>query len=243
MTVLRRLATTGALLGLAMQLGVVASSAHPATGSAGKIPVVACKTSSPLGRQPTRYPKAMTLKASPAARRKLAFYTDRYRSVTPVLGPRGWACAVSLGEDGSGEINIHPNGRGVASPIAVDAFTDGACQGCVYATVCKLIPGSGKKLGYAGTQPCDERLPKHETDTFLVRSKTYDVVHFVDPARVKGTGDPSGGKRAAHGVLLYAYSHRDGGAASIDTCSLSAAKRSLCATILGRFRADKWRIP
>lgn len=184
----------------------------------------------------------MELRAPAAVRRRLAFYTDKDRSLTPILGPRGWACSVQLGEDGSGEVEVRPVGSGASSSTAVTAGTDGACQGCVFDTVCKLIPGSGKQLGYAHVMACQERLPKRERDKFLVRSKTYDVIRFSDPAHVSGTGSPSGGGEPSHGLLLYKYSHRDGGAASVGTCVLPASKRSLCSTILGRFRDDKWRL-
>jgi hypothetical protein len=240
MTYLRRIAIIGAAFAVAATVGAAPTSAHPAGSSKGSIPVVACRTSSPLGKQPARYPKRMELRAPAAVRRRLAFYTDKDRSLTPILGPRGWACSVQLGEDGSGEIEVRPVGSGAASKTAVTAGTDGACQGCVYDTVCKLIPGSGKQLGYAHVMPCVERLPKREHDKFLVHTKTYDVIRFVDPAHVRGTGSPSGGALPAHGLLLYKYSHRDGGAASAGTCTLPASKRSLCSTILGRFRSDKW---
>jgi hypothetical protein len=242
MTGLRRLAIVGAAFAAAVTLAAAPTSAHPVGSPKGSIPVVACRTSSPLGKQAARYPKRMDLSAPAAVRRRLAFYTDKYRSLTPVLGPRGWACSVQLGEDGSGDVDVRPIGSGAASKTAVTAGTDGACQGCVYDTVCKLIPGSGKQLGYAHSLKCTEPLPKLEHDKFLVRSTTYDVIRFTDPGHVKGTGDPSGGSLPAHGLLLYKYSHRDGGAASVGTCALPASKRSLCSTILGRFRHDKWRL-
>ena len=49
----------------------------------------------------------MTLHAPKKTRRKLEFYSDKDRTLTPVLAPRGWACKVELGEDGSGAIRIH----------------------------------------------------------------------------------------------------------------------------------------
>jgi hypothetical protein len=242
MASLRRAAIIGAAVAVAATLGAAPTSAHPTGSAKGSIPVVACRTSSPLGKQAARYPKRMELTAPPAVRRRLAFYTDKDRSLTPILGPRGWACSVQLGEDGSGEVDVRPVGRGAASNTAVTAGTDGACQGCVYDSVCKLIPGSGKQLGYAHSLQCTERLPKREHDTFLVRSKTYDVIRFADAAHLKGTGDPSGGGVPSHGLLLYKYSHQNGGAASLGTCALPASKRSLCSTILSRFRHDKWRL-
>jgi hypothetical protein len=241
MAALRRAAIVGAALAVAATLGVAPTSAHPGGSSKGLIPVVACRTSSPLGKQAARYPKQMDLQAPASVRSRLSFYTDKYRSVTPILGPRGWACSVQLGEDGSGEVDVRPVGAGVGSKTAVTAGTDGACQGCVYDTVCKLIPGSGKQLGYANL-PCTASLSKREHDKFLVRSKTYDVIRFSDAAHVKGTGSPSGGGVPAVGLLLYHYSHRVGGSASVGTCAVPASKRSLCSTILGRFRADKWRL-
>lgn len=239
---LRRMAIIGAALAAAAALGAPPTVAHPYPSARGSIPVVACKTSSPLGKQAARYPKRMELQAPAAVRRRLAFYTDRYRSLTPILGPRGWACSVQLGEDGSGEIEVRPVGSGAGSNTAVTAGTDGACQGCVYDTVCKLIRGSGTQLGYGDSMPCTEMVPKREHDKFLVRSKTFDVIRFSDGARVKGTGDPSGSGVPALGLLLYHYGHRHGGAASVGTCALRASKRSLCPTILNRFRRDKWRL-
>jgi hypothetical protein len=242
MAALRSVAIIGVVVAAAVALGSPPTSANPSGSAKGSIPVVACKTSSPLGKQAAQYPKRMELQAPAAVRRRLAFYTDRYRSLTPILGPRGWACSVQLGEDGSGEITVRPMGSGATSDIAVTAGTDGACQGCVYASVCKFVLGSGKQLGYGNSFPCTEAVPKREHDRFLVRSKTFDVIRFSDAAHVKGTGSPSGSGVPAHGLLLYHYDHRHGGSASVGTCTLPASKRSLCATILHRFRGDKWRL-
>jgi hypothetical protein len=103
----------------------------------------------------------------------------------------------------------------------------------VYSTVCSLVPGAGKQLGFA-MLPCAPR-QKGEVVTWLSGSPknnevpVRDVVAFEIP-----------GKDPTNGVVLYDYETGQGGTASEGTCTLPARQRALCTAILNNFVRQRW---
>ncbi len=217
----------------------IASAA--ATGPA--VPVVACASSYGAG-PPTGLPVLPhTLRPGLAANvaKMLAYYTNDKRTLDPVLAPRGWQCQVQVGADGTTGVDIYspgtsPTPGGTGQP-EVQAASDSACQGCVYSTVCGLVPGAGEQLGFSGL-PCAPR-SKDEVVTWLSgspkddRPPVNDIVAFAEPGHGP-THDPT------HGVVLYEYVAGRGGEASEETCTLPAAQHSLCTAILKAFLTHRW---
>jgi hypothetical protein len=209
------------------------------------LPVVACPTTYgfPTPPQPSAYPNRITLSLPDHLGSSLAYYSDKYRKLPPILGPRGWRCAVAYGADGTTGVDVWPPGASqTASAIpgrpAVSAGWDSACQGCVYSSVCAFVPGAAKQLGYAdGGIPCRSR-PEDETVTWLSGSPTSpgpvvsDTVAFQDPS----SPDP------IHGLLLYRYGPTagSGGRASQELCTLPEVDHQWCTAILDDFRSRDW---
>jgi hypothetical protein len=167
----------------------------------------------------------------------LAYYTNDRRTLDPVLAPRGWDCQVQVGADGTTGVNVYPP---ATSPTPsgtgheeVQAASDSACQGCVYSTVCALVPAAGEQLGFA-MLPCAP-LKRGEVVTWISGSAkdsvppVHDVIAFEEPGH-----DP------AHAVVLYDYTTGQGGEASEETCTLPSDQRALCASILDNFVAHDW---
>jgi hypothetical protein len=213
--------------------------AVPTASTGPAVPVVACASSYGAGPPAGLPVLPHTLRPGlPAPVAKvLAYYTNDQRTLDPVLGPRGWDCEVQVGADGTTGLDIYPPGTsptpsGTGHP-EVQAASDSACQGCVYSTVCALVPAAGQQLGFA-MLPCAPR-SKGEVITWLAGSPknnkppVRDVIAFAQPGH-----DPT------RGVVLYDYRPGEGGAASEETCTLPTDQRSLCTAVLNSFVAHHW---
>lgn len=228
------------VVALAGPAGVASASGADASNvPVTNVPVVACPSSygdgAPKGL-PT-LPKELKVQAPGDVAAHLAYYTDRTRMISPVLGPRGWACQVQVGADGSTSIDVYPHGShaqkvGNGRPD-VSAGSNGACQGCVYDTVCPYIKSAGKQLGFTGL-PCPA-LPAHESYTWLKGSASKDTAPVDDVIAFLVPSKPD----AARGVVLYEYAHQQGSASS-DSCTLPATERAWCTYIVNDFSASDW---
>ena len=210
-----------------------------AAGTGPAVPVVACASSYGAG-PPTGlpvFPHTIRPGLGKDLAKMLGYYTNNQRTLSPVLGPRGWNCQVQVGADGTTGLNINPPGTSPTPTSTghpeVQAASDSVCQGCVYSTVCALVPAAGQQLGFA-MLPCAPR-PKGEVVTWLSGSPkstkvpVRDVVAFQIPGH-----DPT------NGVVLYDYRPGPGGAASQETCTLPAGQRSLCTAVLNDFVRQRW---
>jgi hypothetical protein len=238
---------------------VTAAGAAPARVLASsEVPVVECPTEHGIpGTRPAKLPDAISTSLLPADAARLAYYSDETQSLDPILAPRGWACRASEAVDGNATVVAAPSVSDLAelqnsNPTSVPAeavTADGypACQGCVYAAVCALVPGAGTQLAYPDL-PCSTARPSAESVNWLNGSPTgsgtaiNDVVGFRDPPGVSGDGRPSGGPNPANGVLRYLYGSGQGGRAGQETCTLPATEHQLCTDILNDFVQRAWYI-
>jgi S1-C subfamily serine protease len=210
----------------------------PAPTTSSTVNVVECPTTwgAPPGPpSSTPSPAPVNLPADIAS--QVSYYTTQTASVPPILGPRGWACDATVGADGSAGIDIYPSGSpastsGNLGQPGIHAASDGACQGCVWGTVCRFVPAAGRQLGY--TDMTCPAAPAGESVYWIKGSADSstpisDVVGFTDPA----TPNP------VNGVVLYKNS-ASFGSASQETCTLPDAEHSLCTTILNSFVGQAW---
>jgi hypothetical protein len=229
-------------LGLVVALLPGAATARLAASTAGTgptVPVVACASS--YGAAPPTglpvFPHTIRPGLPAHVAKMLAYYTNNQRTLAPVLGPRGWDCQVQVGADGTTGLDIYPPGKSPA-PVGtghpeVQATSDSLCQGCVYTTVCSLVPGAGQQLGFA-MLPCHPR-PKGEVIKWLSGSAQHnqapvrDVIGFEVP-----------GQGPTNGVVLYDYLSGQGGMASQETCTLPAGQRPVCTAVLNDFVKQRW---
>jgi hypothetical protein len=217
----------------AARLAAQAASTGPA------VPVIACASSYGAGPPAglSVLPRSLRPGLPAGVAKMLAYYTNDRRTLDPVLAPRGWDCQVQVGADGTTGVNVYPP---ATSPTPsgtgheeVQAASDSACQGCVYSTVCALVPAAGEQLGFA-MLPCAP-LKRGEVVTWISGSAKdkvppiHDVIAFEEPGH-----DPT------HGVVLYDYMTGQGGEASEDTCTLPSDQRALCTSILDNFVAHDW---
>lgn len=240
----------------------VGVSASPTAPPSDIVPVVECPTSYGIpnpGPSGTGYPSTIALNIPAASAEQLAAYSDDYRDLTPVLGPRGWSCGVWVGADGNTEVVVWPpntsspwpGSGGRIQPPLVSAHSDSACMSCIYGTVCPFVSGAATQLGYQG-MACPSTPPPQETVTFVSGSPTtsppadiFDVVDVTDPPGLSGDVDGSGGPDAAQGVVLYdsVSGSRTVGQttyASQESCTLPASDQGLCAAIIEDFVTRAW---
>ena len=100
-----------------------------------------------------------------------------------VLAPHGYACKALVGADGGVHVRLAPPDAGTSGP-AVDVEVEGSCVGCIAAVACGLFPHAVKDTGFA----CHTPHPKGERVARLLPN----VRAFIDPAGVRGSGNPSG---------------------------------------------------
>jgi hypothetical protein len=216
----------------AARLAVQTASTGPA------VPVIACTSSYGAG-PPTGLPvlpRALRPGLPAHVAKMLAYYTDDQRALAPVLAPRGWDCQVQIGADGTVGVDVYPSGTSPTPSgtghVEVQAASDSACQGCVYSTVCALVPAAGQQLGFA-MLPCAP-LTRGEAVMWLSGSPkgeppVHDVISFKQPGH-----DPT------RGVVLYDYLAGRGGEASEETCTLPADQSTICSAVLDAFVAHNW---
>ena len=197
----------------------------------------------------------MAVNVSAPLASQLAYYSNDTRSLEPVLAPRGWDCRVTIGADGSTEVAVYPPGAPVPSPgaanvnaQAVVASSTSACQGCTYTAVCMFVPAVGQQLGFVGTGIACPTRPLAEQVTFLSGSPdnnggiVADEIGFLDPPGLKGTGEPSGGKNPANGIVLYRFTSESGGTSATETCTLATPDHALCTAVLNDLAARSWMV-
>lgn len=209
----------------------------PETGRAARIPVVTCPTSFGLPDESMPpVPSTMTATVSPEVAAQVTFYGNGLRTL---LGPKGWHCEAAVGADGSSSMTITPPGQptpeGSPPPDhqAVTAYTGGACVGCIATMACGLFPEAWKLFEYDGNV-CPTTTPAGE----LVTRPMPRSAIFEDPPGVAGTGEPSGGRYRALGMLVF---DPGTGAAGTDqdfpsvlkiTCTLPDAMAQVCDEIV-----------
>jgi len=143
----------------------------------------------------------MTATVSAAVAAQVAFYGNGTRTL---LGPKGWHCEGAVGADGSTSMTITPPGQAAptGSPLpgyqAVTAYTGGGCVGCIATMACGLFPEAWKLFDTPGSS-CPTTSPARELITRPIPRSAI----FEDPPGVAGTGDPSGGRYRALGLLVF----------------------------------------
>ncbi|HVT64622.1 MAG TPA: hypothetical protein VHD81_05685 [Mycobacteriales bacterium] len=163
--------------------------------------------------------------------------------LAPILAPRRWHCHAFDYVDGGARIRVAPSGAPPDSVVAVVAEADHACVGCDWELICTLLPAAAAELHYnpynCPAKPSGEQVSwirGSPADTRYVN----DVVGFLDPPGIKGTGRPSGGVITARGRLMYRAQPGAGKFAAIETCALAAVDRQLCDAILEDFEVRAW---
>jgi hypothetical protein len=237
------------------------SSTEPATtASIGSVvlDVVECPTSyggGPPSTPTASLPSTIAVNLPSTLASELSYYSNGTRTMEPLMGPKGWSCQVAVGADGSVGVQVFPGrtapsgGSGHAllngsSPDLV-AFSDAACQGCVYATVCAYVPAAATQLGYTSSGIACPALPAGESVDWISGSPTTpgppiaDAIAYEIPAAASSA-------LAVNGLVLYrlpAPGGGGGGAASGESCALPDAQRSLCTAALNDFVTRSWMLP
>jgi Domain of unknown function (DUF4850) len=188
-------------------------------------------------------PAAIAVSLSAPVASELELYTDQYRSLEPILAPKGWKCTVSVGADGSTIIAVFPPGQDSSTATElVSAYSPSACQGCVADLVCPFFVDANLQLGYS-SQGCPTT-PVPEA-TFLDGTSTASAgtVKFVEPSHTVPLGNGAGSTASPYttqGILRYADRSLGGGEGVVDTCTLPPSQSRDCTAILSFFLRSNW---
>lgn len=234
---------------VATYLGITArspgSQTRSSSAAATLLTVVACPSSYGIeGAKAPQYPAAASMVLGARRAGKVALYSDRYRTVQPVLGPQGWECSVFVAVDGGLSVTVFPPGQSTRGPDLITAYSEPACTGCIYGEVCSLVPYAAKVLGYTDL-PCDSRRARGEVVKWLTGSRAYrpsgaDIIGFTDPPGVHGYGAGSGGRYPARGILRFSWSRVGSPSMSVITCTVAPVYESVCPVILGLAARQRW---
>jgi hypothetical protein len=197
------------------------------------IPTVTCPTSFDVPGATMRPVRTnMTATVTPGLAALVTFYSN---GVLILLGPKGWHCAARVRADGSASMTItppdQPTPSGIPSPgeVAVTGSMGGSCVRCIAAIACSLFPEAWALAGQAD-RSCPTTLPAGE----LVTRPFPRSVVFEDPPGVAGTGEPSGGRYRALGLLIFDAGTAAGGNGHVGpsalklTCTLADAMAQVC---------------
>jgi hypothetical protein len=167
-----------------------------------------------------KHPVPSLLRANATVPRGFVFYANQ---ALAVLAPEGWKCKGAVGVDGSGYVAVTGSGG-----RAIEGREGSVCADCNFEIACPLFPQAKAlqpELGCPSTPPSDERI-----------YKLSDIaIAFEDPPGVHGTGQPSGGRNPANGVVIYSAGPPD--QALEETCTLPNSAHLECAAVLNDFLA------
>ena len=220
-----------------------AASAVPPSAAATPltaVKVVSCQVQFGVsGSAPRWSPTSLPVVLPVRTAARVSFYSDGF---VTVLGPKGWSCSGLEAADGGASLSVFPTGQ--ANPLesdhppfnasAVTVRLEYTGHGPGAEVVCALFPGTNAASLAASTGGCPA-LPHAE----VVRHPTPDVAMFVDPPGVKGSGEPSGGRDASSGLVIFPQLQPEPGSVNVAkaSCTLPSASASLCEPILGDFVA------
>jgi hypothetical protein len=201
-----------------------------------ELPVVACKTTFPFPRTPTKLPAYEKTKVPATLASQLAVYEDTV-PITAVVAPRNWDCTAVYGGNGEGGITVFPPDEATASgapfaqlAVGVVTFETSACLDCALHQACELFSAADSELQSEYQDTCPTP-PVGQEETQLSQTS----VSFIDPPGVQGVGNPSGGANPAIGLLTYAPDSHNG--SYLETCTLPAADQQICEASVATFNA------
>ncbi len=186
-----------------------------------EVPVAACASDfGGTGAEGETMPPTATIEIPVDFRSRVSAYFDGFRSH---VGPSDWDCSAGVGVNASWMAISNP--ADAAQVVSYDMPGD---IGAVWDLACPLFENA--RTSYEGDfGECTLAAPPREE---RVTRLSPTAQQFLDPAHVKGTGEGSGGRYQALGVLVY-----DGNFAAKSTCLMPEGQQLLCEAIVHAFVA------
>jgi hypothetical protein len=213
------------------------TTAVTTSDEAATLPVVSCPTTFAITTPPPTVPLpvSLTVEVPVALAQRLAVYVDS-NNIMRLLAPTGWRCAASYGADGSGIVTLVPRGESLpaglqepnSSDQAISATETGGSPVQAAADACGFFPAAATATESDLGKGCSPPPPSETVDSI-----NNNVVDFEDPAGIEGSGEPSGGRYPANGVMTYSPTNEPG--FYLDTCTLPQAEHATCTAALNYF--------
>ena len=190
------------------------------------LPTRKCKTLDALERPAVPLDAETTVPVAEAGLEDFAAFTNT--SGTLVIGPKDWKCDSTIYVDGGEKIGLTPDGSDPfkdSAEIGITYEVSSACQGCIAAEICAVMPNAPVVTQYANIGVgCDRKKPLKEELTPIGDLS----VLFEDPPGVQGQGDPSGGRVKSVGMLTYSKSR---GSQQV-TCAVPEDLQGSCPSVI-----------
>jgi hypothetical protein len=201
------------------------------------VAVVTCPTTHPGGvSRASAGPSNAQVRVPRDLTTKLALYRDKL-GLERAVGPAGWKCNASDAEDGSGTLNVFPQGEHLGSNILFRRPTADSRTRVVsvYQSGLSEVQGAGwacgyfadatratvSDLGHGCARPSAREHVQHVNRT---------LVRFEDPVGVAGVGTLSGGRLRSVGVMTYRPSATP---TTYETsCTLARSNAKVCRAVL-----------
>lgn len=217
------------------------------------VPLVVCPTKfgTPRSTDVAKIPRTVEVSLSLKRASSVAVYTDRAELQT-VLGPRDWRCSAYYGADGNGGVTIFPKSESIKySGVyldndrdlqAINADWSPACADCILNQTCPFFARA--KALYSSLGYPDARTNCRRPSGEEVLKVGTSLATFVDPAGVRGSATPSGGRYRALGLVYWAGTVKltsgqvGANGSAVVSCTVTPALRSICQESFWHFERD-----
>jgi hypothetical protein len=160
---------------------------------------------------------------------KLSLYSDKYRSIEPLLAPSGWKCSASVGADGSGDLTAVPNGGSSSGEQLSYSFVP-ACTGCALDVYCPFISRAMVAAAHQGSCPMPSTKQSDEV-VYQTPSLSEGTIFIEDPAGAFGSLTPYRKPQSATYVTAGYLSYRTLEPSSdLLSCTLPRSELDVCQT-------------
>jgi hypothetical protein len=119
---------------------------------------------------------------------KVSLYSDKFRSIEPMLAPSGWKCTAGVGADGNGSITAVPKGRGVGGEQVSYSFVP-ACSGCAFVVYCPFVSAAMRTAAQEGSCPMPSD-KQRDTVVYQTTSLSAGTIFIEDPPGSFGSLTP-----------------------------------------------------
>jgi hypothetical protein len=119
---------------------------------------------------------------------KVSLYSDKFRSIEPMLAPSGWKCTAGVGADGGGSITAVPKGRGSGGEQVNYSFVP-ACSGCAFDVYCPFVSAAMRTAAQEGSCPMPSD-KQRDTVVYQTSSLSEGTIFIKDPPGSYGSLTP-----------------------------------------------------
>jgi hypothetical protein len=160
---------------------------------------------------------------------KLSLYSDRYRSIYPLLGPSNWKCRAEVGADGGTLLDATPRGANLLGEQLSYSLVP-ACVGCAFDVYCPFASAAINQSADQGSCPTP---PGSQSDEVIYQtpSTSAGTLFVEDPPGISGSMTPYDVAPLSHSLVTagyLSYSTVSQPLAEVLSCTLPGSEIDVC---------------